>query len=185
MLNKATLVLGALVLVGGVTSNAHAYFEHTQVDEIVIDSNVFNVYSYATTAENWVDWHPNTVATEGADWHSARVGEEIIEHVSDPSGAAATIHWTVTEARTARRWRIEGVSGDGIWDFSITYDFTPQRGGRTLWTRTLVFGTAAPFPAPQLAFLVQYMDTVSGIAVANFKAVLESLPMPWWLGCDD
>jgi len=183
MVYRSLTFLGVLLSIFSVAPQANAYWEHEQVDEILIDRPAPQVFTFATTAEHWSEWHPSTIGTEGADDHPARIGEEILEHVADPSGAAATINWVVTEFQFGHHWQIVGVSGDGFWDFEITYEFIPQPGGRTLWRRTLIFGTAVPFPADVLAYLVYYMDQVSGVAVANFKALIESLPRPWWRQC--
>jgi uncharacterized protein YndB with AHSA1/START domain len=145
------------------------------VNEVVIHRPIEQVFDFATTAENWAKWHPNTLRTEGADDHSALVGEKITEWTKVGSIPGGELFWVVTEHVEPTRWQLEGQSQDGIMHFVLTYTFRPTRGGGTLFRRDLVYEMEKTDLTVLLNALTEpFMWLTSEVAVQQLKQVIEA-----------
>ncbi|HVK98356.1 MAG TPA: SRPBCC family protein [Dongiaceae bacterium] len=105
------------------------------VNEVVINKPIDEVFNYATTADNWKQWHPNTFDTQGASDHSATEGEEIVELIKVGRIRVGKLFWTVTQHVEPTLWQINGVDQTGAAQFLITYTFSTTEDNATLFRR--------------------------------------------------
>lgn len=167
------LALGAL-LTSGSAARADSVSREI-VNEVIIERPIEDVFQFTTTAENWKLWHPNTLDTDGADDHSATVGEEIIEYVRFFRIPGGKFFWTVSEHRENATWELVGEAEGGLIRFVLTYSFSTPRFGQTRFRRKLVCSMDKQgVNAIVLWSLGPYLRVSSELAVRNLKAMLES-----------
>lgn len=149
------------------------------VDEVVINKPIEDVFNYATTADNWKQWHPNTFGAEGASDHSATEGEQIVELIKVGRIRVGKLFWIVTQHVEPSLWQISGVDHTGAAQFLITYTLETTEDNATHFKRELIYDLdkrpgSAFFNA---TFLKPYMRATSTRAVKKFKAVQEAAPI--------
>ncbi len=144
---------------------------------IVIDARPEAVFEFATTADNWVHWHPATLSVRGDVHHSAMPGETIVEkiRVGFYRGLAT---WTVQQWRApssahAGRWVIEGSSDNG-GKARIVYTLSEEQG-LTRFTRVLGYTMPNRFYAVlDRLFMHRLLVRQSEKALRQLKQVMES-----------
>jgi len=142
---------------------------------ILIQKPVEEVFKFATTPANWVQWHPATIWVEGDIDHSGMPGDKILEGVKIGL-FRGEILWTVKENQALKQWVFEGDTrlplNKGTKP-TITYRFFPQDGG-TLFERHLIYTPPTPFSRFLNRILIKRSNrSQSRRAVANLKRVME------------
>lgn len=150
-------------------------FRTVIVNEVVIDRTIEDVFQYATTADNWHEWHPNTRYAEGASDHSATEGEEIIEHVKVGFVGAGRLLWQVTRHIEPNQWQITGRDELGLSLLIISYTFTVTEDGMTHFRRELVYDLPKSIFSQfnNFFFLKPYMKYMSTKGLRQFRQILE------------
>ncbi len=72
----------------------------------VVGRPISAVFDVVTTARFWPEWHPATRSVEGDIGHPARLGDQIIEHVTI-AGIHGSGTWTVVEHERPHRLVLE------------------------------------------------------------------------------
>ena len=135
----------------------------------VADSPVDAVFDVVTTARFWPEWHPATRAVEGDTGHPARLGDQIIEHVTI-AGIQGSGTWTVVEHDRPHHLALETDLAFG--HLRISYQLTTVDGGRTRFQRDLDF----PDLGPQVSAVME-AQSAQGIARLA-RLVQRQVPAP-------
>jgi len=128
----------------------------------VVDRPIDAVFDVVTTARFWTDWHPATRGVEGDVDHPARLGDQIIEHVTI-AGVEGTGTWTVVDYDRPHHLALETELAVGR--LRISYQLAAVSGG-TRFQRDLDF----PELRPQVAAV---MEAQSEAGVANLAGLVE------------
>ena len=107
----------------------------------VADRPIDAVFDVVTTARFWPEWHPATRGVEGDIDHPARLGDQIIEHVTI-AGIQGSGTWTVVEHDRPHHLALETDLAFG--HLRISYELTTVDGGRTRFQRDLDFPELGP-----------------------------------------
>lgn len=99
------------------------------------------VFDVVTTARFWPSWHPATRGVEGDIDEPARLGDQIIGHVTI-AGIEGTGTWTVTEYDPPRHLALEADLAFG--HLRIAYELAAEPGGGTRFQRDLDFPDLGP-----------------------------------------
>ena len=135
----------------------------------VVDRPIGLVFDVVTTARFWPQWHPATRGVEGDVDHPARLGDQIIEHVSI-AGITGTGTWSVVEYNPPHGLALEAELGGR--PLRISYRLDSAGDGSTRFQRDLDF--------PELgAQLGEVMEAQSAEGVANLaRLVQREVPAP-------
>jgi len=107
----------------------------------VTDRPIDAVFDVVTTARFWPEWHPATRGVEGDAGHPARLGDQIIEHVTI-AAIQGSGTWTVVEHDRPHHLALETDLAAG--HLRISYQLTTVGGGRTRFQRDLDFSGLGP-----------------------------------------
>jgi hypothetical protein len=133
--------------------------------EVVVDRVIGAVFDVVTTASYWPQWHPATRAVEGDIDRPARLGDEIIEHVTI-AGREGSGTWTVVEHDPPNHLALE--SDTAMGHLRISYQLSAMGVGRTRFQRDLDY--------PDLgARVAAAMQSQSGEGVRNLARLVEAL----------
>jgi uncharacterized protein YndB with AHSA1/START domain len=135
----------------------------------VVDRPVGAVFDVVTTARFWPEWHPATRGVEGDIGHPARLGDQIIEHVTI-AGIHGSGTWTVVEHERPHRLVLETDLAFG--HLRISYQLTTVDGGRTRFQRDLDF----PELGPQVSAAMQAQSAEGITSLA--RLVQREIPAP-------
>lgn len=151
-------------------------FRTSVVTEININKSIEKVFDYATTAENWKKWHPNTFAATGATDHSATENEEIIETLKVGPVVGPKLYWTVTEHIVPNKWRLLGHDRSGIIKVDLTYTLSMNEDGSTHFRRDMVWDMQRNIVNRffNVFGFKGYNQAVSARAVRQLKAAIEA-----------
>ena len=147
----------------------------------VVDRPIGAVFDIVTTARFWTEWHPATRGVEGDVDHPARLGDQIIEHVTI-AGIDGSGTWTVVERDPPHHLALEASLAFG--QMRITYQLSPLAGGATRLRRELEYPELAPQvgtametqPADAVAALARLVEREIPAAAAADSA---PEPPPW------
>ena len=133
----------------------------------VVDRPIGAVFDVVTTARFWTEWHPATRGVEGDVGHPARLGDQIIEHVTI-AGIEGSGTWTVVEHDPPCHLALESNLAAGV--MRISYQLSQAAGGGTRFQRDLDF----PEFGPQVSAA---MEAQSAEGIANLaRLVRRELP---------
>ena len=135
----------------------------------VVGRPVGAVFDVVTTARFWPEWHPATRGVEGDIGHPARLGDQIIEHVTI-AGIHGSGTWTVVEHERPHRLALETDLDFG--HLRISYQLTAVDGGRTRFQRDLDF----PELGPQVSAAMQAQSAEGITSLA--RLVQREIPAP-------
>ncbi len=135
----------------------------------VADGPVDAVFDVVTTARFWPEWHPATRGVDGDVGQPARLGDQIIEHVTI-AGAQGSGTWTVVEHDRPHHLALETDLAFG--HLRISYQLTTVGGGRTRFERDLDF----PDLGPQVGAVME-AQSAEGIARLA-RLVQRQVPAP-------
>ena len=107
----------------------------------VVDRPISAVFDVVTTARFWPEWHPATRGVEGDVGHPARLGDQIVEHVTI-AGTQGSGTWTVVERDRPHRLALE--ADIAVGQLRISYLFSQEKGGATRLQRDLDFPDLGP-----------------------------------------
>jgi Polyketide cyclase / dehydrase and lipid transport len=130
---------------------------------VVVDRPIGAVFDIVTTARFWTEWHPATRCVEGDVAHPARLGDQIIEHVSI-AGVQGSGTWTVVEHDRPHHLALE--TDLAVGHLRISYLFSQAAGGATRFQRDLDF----PELGPQVSAA---MEAQSAAGVANLARLIQ------------
>jgi len=135
----------------------------------IADHPIDAVFDVVTTARFWPEWHPATRAVEGDTGHPARLGDQIIEHVTIV-GIQGSGTWTVVEHDRPHHLALETDLAFG--HLRISYQLATMDDGRTRFQRDLDF----PDLGPQVNAV---MEAQSAEGIANLaRLVHRQVPAP-------
>lgn len=130
--------LFALFLTVAFSAQAETYQSVIET-EIDINMPIEAVFDYATTADNWSKWHPNTFSTTGADDHSATENEEIVETLRIGFLIGPRLFWTVSKHIEPNEWQLTGKDPFGFLNFDLTYTLSMNEDGSTHFHRKMAY----------------------------------------------
>jgi uncharacterized protein YndB with AHSA1/START domain len=134
----------------------------------VTDRPIDAVFDAVTTARFWPEWHPATRGVEGDVGHPARLGDQIIEHVTI-AGVEGSGTWTVVEYDRPHHLALE--TDLAVGRLRISYQLTTVGGG-TRFRRDLDF----PELGPQVTAA---MEAQSAEGIANLSQLVQrQVPAP-------
>ncbi len=107
----------------------------------VTDRPIDAVFNVVTTARFWPEWHPATRGVAGDVGQPARLGDQIIEHVTI-AGIQGSGTWTVVEHDRPHHLALETDLAAG--HLRISYQLTTVGAGRTRFQRDLDFPDLGP-----------------------------------------
>jgi hypothetical protein len=135
----------------------------------VADRPIDAVFDIVTTARFWTQWHPATRAVEGAVDHPARLGDQIIEHVTI-AGIEGSGTWTVVTYEPPHHLALE--TDLAVGHLRISYRLATVRGTGTRFQRDLEF----PELGPQVSAA---MEAQSAEGISNLaRLVQHEIPAP-------
>lgn len=158
--------------------SSHAETFQTIVEtEIDINKPIEEVFYYATTADNWSKWHPNTFSTKGADDHSATENEEIIETLRIGLFVGPRLYWTVSEHVEPNQWQLIGKDQFGILNFVLTYTFSMNEDGSTHFHREMAYELTqlTVFTIFDSLIFKPYNKFISARALKQLKEAVEEI----------
>ena len=135
----------------------------------VADRPIEAVFDVVTTARFWPVWHPATRGVAGDIDHPARLGDQIIEHVTI-AGVEGSGTWTVIEHDRPYHLALEARLAVG--PLRISYQLAAVDGGGTRFQRDLDF----PELGPQVGAAMQ-AQSAEGIA-SLARLVEREIPTP-------
>ena len=131
--------------------------------QFVVDQPIGAVFDVVTTARLWPEWHPATRAVEGDIGHPARLGDQIIEHVTIV-GIEGTGTWTAVEYDPPYHLALEATLSVGV--LRISYRLATAGPQGTHFRRDLDF----PGLGPQVTAA---MEGQSAVGVVNLARLVE------------
>jgi polyketide cyclase/dehydrase/lipid transport protein len=131
--------------------------------QFVVDQPIGPVFDVVTTGRFWPEWHPATRAVEGDVGHPARLGDQIVEHVTI-AGIEGTGTWTVVDYDPPRHLALEATLSVGV--LRISYHLAAAGPGGTHFRRDLDF----PELGPQVTAA---MEEQSAAGVVNLAHLVE------------
>jgi hypothetical protein len=129
----------------------------------VVDREISAVFDVVTTARFWPEWHPATRGVEGDVGHPARLGDQIIEHVTI-AGTRGSGTWTVVEHDRPHRLALE--TDLAVGHLRISYQLRQETSGATRFQRDLDF----PELGPQVSAA---MEAQSAAGIANLARLVQ------------
>jgi hypothetical protein len=126
----------------------------------VVDRPIGAVFDVATTARFWTEWHPATRGVEGDVDHPARLGDQIIEHVTI-AGIDGSGTWTVVERDPPYHLALETTLAGG--QLRISYQLSQTASGGTRVQRDLEY----PELGPQVSTAMQAQSAEGAAALAR------------------
>lgn len=144
-------------------------------NEVVIHRTKEEIFDYVTQPWRWCEWHPSS--------QSAHKPKDVLELNDEfdevirfqpfdilPLYIRKATHYRVTMTERAAVWEVQGEMNGG--KLTIHYDFKEAPEG-TLFCRTLNYEVSGLNTLLQ-PILNPKMERLSGVAVNNLKAKLES-----------
>ena len=120
-------------------------------------------FAYVTTPGNWPQWHPSSLAVNGAVDHPLEIGESVVEDFQ-VAGRRGRVTWRVTAREPDRSWRIAG-NIEGRESGTVSYSLAPTATG-THFVREFEYRT------PNLLFaLLNRLSLRSRIEAESLQAV--------------
>ncbi|HXP21281.1 MAG TPA: SRPBCC family protein [Streptosporangiaceae bacterium] len=135
---------------------------------LVTDRPIDAVFDVVTTARFWPQWHPATRGVEGDIDHPARLGDQIIEHVTI-AGIEGSGTWTVVVHDRPHRLVLQADLSVGR--LRISYHLVAVDGGATRFQRDLEF----PELGPQVSAA---MDAQSAEGLVRLAGLVERETSP-------
>lgn len=129
----------------------------------VVDREIGAVFDVVTTARFWPEWHPATRGVEGDVGQPARLGDQIIEHVTI-AGTRGSGTWTVVEHDRPHRLALE--TDLAVGHLRISYQLSQETSGATWFQRDLDF----PELGPEVSAA---MEAQSAAGIANLARLVQ------------
>jgi len=140
-------------------------------ESIFIGKPITEVFSFVTTPENWLDWHPSSISVNGDIDHPLETGEQVTEEFL-VAGKTGQVSWKVIEKRFPDHWLISGDvvgAGAGI----IKYRLSGESGG-TRFERIFTYKMANWLLAlMDKVFIRRRIQTESRQALNCLKVIME------------